>query len=229
MVSFTKPFADRQPLTRMKIFPKGKKDDKNLAVDVLFNPKEYTMEQSNAFAEIGIPGLEAPVIQFVRGNTEKLTFELLVDTTNEAPGTPGRDASKHAEKLQQLARVDGERHAPPIVVFEWSKNIVEGVIESVRRQFVLFDPDGTPLRVNVALGVKRYRTVIEQLGAMNLRSPDRTKTVVVRHGDTLPAIAHEAYGDASQWREIATANNLRDAADLSPGAILRVPRIEEEA
>jgi hypothetical protein len=96
----------------------------------------------------------------------------------------------------QLARVDGERHAPPICKFEWGGDVVEGVIESVRRQFVLFDPNGTPTRITMSIGVKRYRSLKEQLGAMNRRSPDRTRTVVVVAGDTLPAIAFRAMGTA---------------------------------
>ena len=38
-----------------------------------FNPTEYQLQKGNNFAEIGIPGLESPPIQFVRGSAEKLT------------------------------------------------------------------------------------------------------------------------------------------------------------
>jgi phage protein D len=47
-----------------------------------FNPTEYQLQKGNNFAEIGIPGLESPPIQFVRGSAEKLTAELLVDTSD---------------------------------------------------------------------------------------------------------------------------------------------------
>ncbi|WP_394849949.1 LysM peptidoglycan-binding domain-containing protein [Pendulispora brunnea] len=194
--------------------------------EVPFNPKEYVIEQSNTFAEIAIPGLEAPIIQFVRGNTEKLSFELLIDTTDHPPGSKGRDARTKANEILRLARIDGERHAPPVCLFEWGEEVMRGVIESVRRQFVLFDPDGTPTRIQVTLGVKRYRTLVEQLGPMNRQSPDRTKTDVVRQGDTLPAIAHRMYGDETLWREIATRNGIRDPAKLTPGRVLEIPKVD---
>jgi len=196
------------------------------AVEVAFNPKEYTIEQSNTFAEIGIPGLEAPILQFVRGNTEKMSFDLLVDTTEFDPGSPKRDARILANQILQLARVDGERHAPPICKFEWGGDVVEGVIESVRRQFVLFDPDGTPTRISLSVGVKRYRSLRDQLGAMNRRSPDRTRTVVVVAGDTLPAIAFRAYGDDTLWRPIALHNAIDDPAVVAPGLVLEIPKLE---
>jgi hypothetical protein len=194
-------------------------------LDVAFNPKDYTIEQSNTFAEIGIPGLEAPILQFVRGNTEKLSFDLLIDTTDKDLGSPDRDANLIANRILQLARVDGERHAPPVCTFAWGSDVLDGVIESCRRQFVLFDPDGKPTRILMSLGVKRYRTLKEQLGTMNRKSPDRTRTVVVMAGDTLPAIASRAYGDDTQWRAIADNNNIADPSRLVPGMVLQVPRL----
>jgi hypothetical protein len=121
--------------------------------------------------------------------------------------------------------VDGERHAPPVCTFAWSSDVLDGVIESCRRQFVLFDPDGKPTRILMSLGVKRYRTLKEQLGTMNRKSPDRTRTVVVMAGDTLPAIASRAYGDDTQWRAIADNNNSADPSRLVPGMVLQVPRL----
>ena len=192
-------------------------------LSVPFNPKDYTIEQSNTYAEIGIPGLEAPILQFVRGNVEKLSFDLLIDTTEHLPGTPGRDARPIAEKILEFARIDGDRHAPPVCRFEWGGNVLEGVIESVRRQFVLFDPDGRATRINMSLGVKRYRTLREQLGKINKSSPDRTRTVVASAGDTLPAIAFRAYGDDAQWRPIAIENRIADPASVEPGTVLTIP------
>ncbi|KYG02115.1 hypothetical protein BE20_51580 [Sorangium cellulosum] len=195
-------------------------------INVLFNPTEYTIAQSNQLAEIGVPGLEAPIIQFVRGNSEDLSLELLVDTTD---GRGQRDARRPADQLMELARVDPELHAPPVCTFSWGGEILRGVVASASRQFVLFDPDGTPRRIRVTLGVKRYRTLAEQIGDMSRRSPDRTRTVLVREGDTLPGIAASAYGDPTQWRPIAEHNRIADPARLTPGRILTVPPIEPPA
>src|ERR1051325_1811859 len=56
--------------------------EKDRVIHLHFNPTEYQVQKSNNFAEIGIPGLESPPIQFVRGGSEKLTAELLVDTSD---------------------------------------------------------------------------------------------------------------------------------------------------
>ncbi len=43
-----------------------RKDKRYLIVPCLFNPKELSVEKSNHFAEVNIPGLSSPVFQFVR-------------------------------------------------------------------------------------------------------------------------------------------------------------------
>ena len=45
-------------------------------------PDRYQLQKANNFAEIAIPGLESPPIQFVRGGAEKLTLGAVVDTSD---------------------------------------------------------------------------------------------------------------------------------------------------
>src|SRR3954451_24043483 len=51
--------------------------------EVQFNPTEYTLEKSVQLAEIAIPGLDSPLLQFVRGQNERLTLDLFFDTTRK--------------------------------------------------------------------------------------------------------------------------------------------------
>jgi nucleoid-associated protein YgaU len=100
------------------------------------------------------------------------------------------------------------------------------VIESIKRTMVLFDPDGTPTRIKMALTVKGFEVPANAVAEAANASPDRTHTVAVAFGDTLPTIAFRIYGDASLWREIAAQNEIEDPSRLSPGTILEVPRVE---
>src|SRR4051794_39192039 len=47
---------------------------------VMYNPEELKFEQGNQFAEVGIPGLNASPLQYVRGKNRVLTMELFFDT-----------------------------------------------------------------------------------------------------------------------------------------------------
>ena len=49
-------------------------------VTVLFNPEQYTLNRDINYAQAAIPGLSAPLLQFVNGNMQTLEIELFVDT-----------------------------------------------------------------------------------------------------------------------------------------------------
>ena len=50
-------------------------------IEARFNPERYTVTKSVQIAEITIPGLDSPAQQYVRGQSEKITFDLYFDTT----------------------------------------------------------------------------------------------------------------------------------------------------
>ncbi|MEI2420493.1 hypothetical protein V6O07_09470, partial [Arthrospira platensis SPKY2] len=76
----------------------------NDQIPVLFNPEEYTINRENNFAQMAIPGLRAPLLQFVAGNMQTLEMELLVDSHeahrnyNEA----GQDVRTLTRKITDL-------------------------------------------------------------------------------------------------------------------------------
>lgn len=194
-----------------------------------FNPTEYTHAKGVKLAEIAIPGLDAPILQYIRGDSEKLTVELLFDGT--MPDKEGNvvDVEKQTKVLHDLAMMDSGTHAVPKVTVSWGTLSFVAVVESVQRKLTLFDPEGKPLRAMVSLTFREYKTLAEQLGNANLQSADHSKRRVVRRGDTLGRIAAEEYGDAGEWRRLAehNADVIPNPRRLVPGTTLRVPPILE--
>jgi LysM repeat protein len=191
-------------------------------IPLRFNPTEYQLQKSNNFAEIGIPGLESPPIQFVRGASEKLTAELLVDTSDTLEDVRER----YVNKLRDLMNLNIELHAPPIVRFVWDRQVFVGVLESLNVTYVLFTPEGVPLRAKLSVALKEYRPAAVQVKERPTSSPDFDKTWVVRRGDTLSGIAGAVYRNASQWRAIADDNGIVDPRRLVPGRVLSLPRLQ---
>jgi hypothetical protein len=187
-------------------------------VDVLFNPTEYGIDRGATYAELPVPGLAMPLLQFVRGETETLSLELFLDATSRR-GTVEEDL----EKLRGFVRIHEELHAPPVCAFVWGDVSFEGVVTSLREKFSLFREDGRISRARVTLSMKSYRAAEVQQREINPSSPDRSRLHVVREGDRLPAIATAAYGDPRQWRLIATANAIERPRFLAPGQALRIP------
>lgn len=196
-------------------------------ITVDFNPTEYSISETNILSKKSTLGLEEPLVQFVSGKSAVLTFDLLIDTTDKPEGA--RDANKVAQPIVDLVHVHKELHAVPVCTFTWGGEILKGVVQSLNRQFLLFDPkSGVPMRIRLSLTVVRYLTLEQDLAETDRQSPDRTKSVLVRQGDTLPAIARSAYGDEAMWRPIAVHNKIADPARLTPGQVLEVPAIVPE-
>ena len=190
-------------------------------IPLRFNPTEYQVQKTNTFAEIAIPGLESPPIQFIRGASEKLTADLLVDTSDTLEDV----RAKYVDKLRALMHIDPELHAPPIVRFTWDTQVFKGVIESLNITYVLFTPDGIPLRAKLSVVLKEYRPVEIQVRERPTQSPDFEKSYVVRRGDTLSSIAGAVYRDVSVWRAIARENGIKDPRSVAPGTTLALPRL----
>lgn len=191
-------------------------------IPLCFNPTDYQVAKQNTFQEVPIPGLDAPPIQFVRGGSEKLTFDAVVDTSDEM-----KDVRKeHVNAIRQLLAIDGSIHAPPIVKFKWDDFEFVGVIESLTVAYTLFAEAGFPVRAKLTFALKQYTTVAQQRAQTKKTSPDVEKTYIVQRGDTLSRIAEQAYGDPAPWRHIARANGITDPRTLEPGQVLTIPRLE---
>jgi LysM repeat protein len=209
-------------------------------IDVQFNPTEYTRNKGTQIAEIGIPGLDSPLLQFVRGQNEKLAMDLFFDTTTNEDGTKinmgddARSVTKLTGPVYQLAKVQSETHAPPRVRFSWSSDLdFTGVVESVQQKFALFNPKGVPLRATLSVTFREHKHLDQQLEELNLKSPDTTKSWVVRRGDTLSNIAARAYQDPTVWRAIArhpsNAGKVANPRRPIPGTVLEIPVLDNFA
>lgn len=208
---------------------------------VPYNPTELTFQKAMRFAEIAIPGLDAPLQQFVRGEAEKLTLELFFDTTDAGTGLGATSVTTQSDKVFSLARIDPKLHAPPIVTVSWNSHFpgdslaqsvagqdrhsFVGVIESINQKFTLFSPEGIPLRAVVNLTIREYRTLDSQITQLNLQSPDRTHNHTLSGNETLSAVAAEEWARPGDWRYIADANDLEDPRRLKVGTFLTVPVI----
>nr|WP_221382014.1 peptidoglycan-binding protein [Actinoplanes polyasparticus] len=176
-------------------------------IPVEFNPAEYTLTKGAQIAEIAIPGLDAPVLQFIRGQSETLKLELFFDTTAAGLGATAADVRTLTNSFYQLVKIQPKTHAPPRIRLTWGAGLsFKAIVESVDQKFTLFSPAGLPLRATLTVALREYKTLEEQLAELNLQSPDHTKTRAVAEGETFALIAAAEYGDPRLWRRIADAN-----------------------
>lgn len=229
--------ADAFVKAQIEILDKDARDpgrgiDQFMAVQ--FNPTDLTFQKGAQYAEIGIPGLDSPILQFVRGQNERVTLDLLFDTTDQGgTGASAVDVRLQTDRIYQLVKIQSKTHAPPRIRLTWGAPFKQrefvAVVESVQQRFSLFSPMGVPVRANVSAALREYKALKTQLDELNLSSPDHSKRLTVRRGDTLSRIAAREYGDPREWRRIAATNPVgtADLRRLVPGTVLVIPPIDD--
>lgn len=203
------------------------------SLSVQFNPQELTLSKNALFAEIPVPGLDTPLLQYVRGQAETIALELFFDSTEEGTGPQVKPVTEKTDLFYRLIKADPGTHAPAVLLLLWGGTAFPGarrdngfrcVCTGVRQQFTLFAPDGKPLRAKLTIDLKEYKELTPHLEELGFHSADHTKATVVRAGDTITAITAREYGSARDWRRIAAANRVSNPLALADGQILRVPR-----
>lgn len=191
------------------------------AIPVLFNPTEYSVDKTSRYSEQKVAGNDTPQQQWMGGDAETLSMELLFDTYDEKV-----DVRVFTERLDALIRP--ATHKPPVCRVVWGSLVFKGTLEQVRKQFTMFLPGGIPVRARVNVTFREKKSARRQGLEMPKESADRTGVWQVTEGDTLPLVAAREYGDPTAWRPIAEANDIHDPRTLRPGTELTVPPLDPE-
>jgi len=195
------------------------------SVPVLFNPTEYSVEYSASLQETAPPGLSNPIVQFVNGNAQVLTMDLLFDTYTDGGGS---DVTSATQPFIDMMSVDATLHAPPRVEFRWGSFIFRAVVEKISQKLTMFRSDGTPVRATLTVTFKQYKTVAEQLDDPRRNSADKTKRRVFESHDSIWLLAAREYGQPRYWRLIARANDVEDPRRIEPGRVLLLPPLDND-
>ncbi len=205
------------------------KSEKDVRIPFLYNPAQFEITRGTEWRDSPNTGKDAPAKQFQRGQPDKLSLTITLDTT----GT-GDPVTKHTDELLKLTEIDTSlpgsdasknNSRPPWVRFHWGKVISpQMVITNLSLKFVYFAGNGKPLRAEASLSLEQFDET-PKLQAQNPVSgtPEPHRVHTVGPGETLDRIAALHYGDARPWRAIAEANDILDPLALRPGTLLRIP------
>jgi hypothetical protein len=200
-------------------------------VPVQFNPQEYTLNRDINYAQAAVPGLSGPILQFMGGNLQTLEMELFLDSYemhkvgSAVVNATQSDVRILVRQVTDLMNIEPTTHAPPVLLFTWGSLAFTCVLARSVQRFVMFLPDGTPVRARLNVTFNEYRNVELEAKEVKRETSDFSKRHVVSQGETLSSIAGAAYGDPRLWRVIAIANALQRARDLEPGLKLSLPNL----
>lgn len=200
-------------------------------IPVLFNPEEYTVSKDINYAQQSVPGLSAPITQFVSGNLQTLEMELFLDTLEEnRAGTrifnqAGDDVRDLTRKITDLMNIDASTHAPPILIFTWASLSFTCVLARASQRFTMFKPDGTPVRARLQVTFNEFRNIDLEAKEIKRETADYSKSYEVSQGETLSSIAGQVYHNPNLWRPIALSNNIDNPRALPAGLRLLIPQL----
>ena len=204
-------------------------------IECAFNPQSYTVSKTNVWNFKPTTGVDLPDGEFGGGLPRRTTLSLLLDVSLLGPDQSVKDtANKLLKMMETGGGGGGGGSAPPFVTFRWGSVTCRSRCPvSLTIQYVLFHPNGEPIRATVDLELAQA----EKAAPPRARAPARARTRPrarcsglrvhrVRDGDCLPSIAYDAYGDPTRWRPIAEANGIDNPLRLRRGSELTIPRLD---
>lgn len=200
-------------------------------IPVQFNPEEYVLQRDVNYAQAAVPGLSAPILQFVSGALQTLEMELFLDSMEQHKvgstviNRAQSDVRVLVKQVTDLMSIQPSTHAPPVLLFTWGSLAFTCVLARCTQRFVMFLADGTPVRARLAVSFSEYRNIEQEAKEVKRETSDYSKRHVVLQGETLSSIAGQAYGDPQLWRVIAAANRLQRARRLTAGTRLLLPNL----
>ena len=203
----------------------------NEPVEVMFNPEEYSLSKDNNYAQQAIPGLSAPILQFVNGNMQTLEMELFLDTyesnrsNNRVLNQAGSDVRVLTRKITNLMNIEPTTHAPPVILFTWGSLSFTCVLARVTQRFIMFMPNGLPVRARLSVTFNEFRNVDQEAKEIKRETADFTKFYSVAQGETISGIAGKVYGNPKVWRAIALRNRIENPRTLATGMRLVIPQL----
>lgn len=169
-------------------------------------------------------GKLAPKVELNAYKSEKLSFELLLDTTGSIGNTSIASVPEQIANLKLVTyNYYSSDHEPSPVLALWGTMCFLGRLTSMDISYTLFSSSGVPLRANVTLNFDEYLSDKEQEALAKKSSPDLTHIITFKSGDTLPLLCQKIYKDSSYYIEIAKVNKLSSIREIKPGTKLYFP------
>jgi nucleoid-associated protein YgaU len=198
-------------------------------ITFLFNPLSYTIEKSAEWARYSQPGQAQTALPIFKGSGPRtMNVEVLLDSTATSGSVQADVDLLFACCKPTLPSMLLQEPSPPLVMFGWGSTLgFLACMRSVRVEYSLFMPNGTPLRATCSLTMEEIPISLPGQNPTSGGTARRTRTVIA--GDTLQSIAFREYGRPGLWRAIAELNGIDDPTRVPAGSSLLIPPLAEAA
>ena len=136
--------------------------------------------------------------------------------------------SLNGSNVYVLYDYNTEGHRPSFVKVQYGDITFFGQLKTLETEYSLFDPDSIPLRAELKVTLTGYCSQKEEKKHFSKRSPDVSRLVTLKEGQTLASLCYEIYGDALLVGQVARFNNLNGYRSIPAGTQLLMPMLKKE-
>lgn len=199
------------------------------ALELPMEPEQISFGNSIHYRDDRQLGSTGGDIRFEKYGPATLSLKFTIDCTGVVEGTlPGDSVYDKVNDLADLLYVNNsDGHSPSYVVVTYGELLFKGRLEKMDTKYQLFSSGGVPLRATVSLVFKRFMTGKEERKKFSKQSPDMSRLVTVKEGETLPYLCHRLYGDSLLVREVARFNELDSFRNIPAGTQLLFPPLKK--
>ncbi|WP_293670299.1 hypothetical protein [uncultured Parabacteroides sp.] len=200
------------------------------ALELPINPDKLKLSKGVRHAEDKQLGSLNGSNVYVRYRPETMYFECLLDMTNtmedDDEKKPVHDVVNDIE--ERLYDYNTEGHRPSFVKVEYGDITFFGQLKTLETEYTLFDPDGIALRAELKVTLTGYCSQKEEKKHFSKHSPDVSRLVTLKEGQTLAALCYEIYGDPLLVRQVARFNNLNGYRNVPAGTQILFPMLKKQ-
>jgi len=170
------------------------------------------------------------VATFDQYESKTLSLRFIIDNTGVVEGTKKGDKTlKTVHSIERLLYdYKSEAHRPAYVTVCYVELLFKGQLSSMHVDYTLFTTKGVPLRATVSLTFKGYMCGAEERKKYSKQSPDMSRIITVKEGETLPFLCQKMYGDSQLARQVARFNDLGGFRSIPAGTTLIFPPLKKE-
>jgi len=201
---------------------------------VWINPAEYSQSAQIVYTDRQSQGSPGPSPEYNRVGEQEIAFDLTFDATGVVPAPTSTSYTNGVSDVVNqfialTSTVNGTIHSPNYLTLNWGTLSFNCVLCSLKIDYTLFRPDGTPLRAKLGVSFKSYTSETALAKETGFESPDMTHLVTVQAGDTLPLLCHRIYGDSGYYAKVAAFNRLPGFRSVKLGTQLLFPPLSGSA
>lgn len=191
-----------------------------------YDPGQLELEYSNRFWEAKAIGISPPAT-YAGQEQKNMIFPLLFDHAwVPASGSDKEPPSikKQVEEFIKLVyEVNSESHTLNYLQVSLGDFIFHGQCQSLKVNYPLLGAESEPLRAMVYLNMLETESIGNKKAKAGLKSPDLTRSLLVKEGDSLAGISQKFFNTPRYYLELARINGISNFRNLRPGTRIVVP------